>query len=164
VLADGGEALVFTQTWPGGASNTAVGPPVPKVSNKLPVDLTANQEQVSSVFPAISPITRGGSAQSYMLYYDQMVGGMENGTRYGQWGDGTSSLVGGTMGGPLTVWGKSSISIDCPSRKQIAPGCAHADDHACTRAKNIPMHVHVHVYITMHVHMHAHAHYMQIPM
>ena len=36
-------------------------------------------------------------------YYDQMLGGMQNGTRYGRWADG-EQIVGGSMGGPTVLF------------------------------------------------------------
>ena len=42
-------------------------------------------------------------ALGYLTYFDQMVGGMEEGTRYGKW-NANATLVGGSMGGPTVLF------------------------------------------------------------
>ena len=112
----GAAAAIFTQRWPRGAKGTAVGPPA--FSNVG--DAGNAQEQVASVFPAISVATAAEAARrrlrrpdnataaapfNYFVYRNQMVGGMADGTQYGAWDGSLTSLAGGTMGGPIVIWG-----------------------------------------------------------
>ena len=60
--ADGGEHAVFSQRWPAGARDTALGPAaVPG----------GPQEEVISAFPSISPTEE--EDQSYLVVWNQMV-------------------------------------------------------------------------------------------
>ena len=72
-----GEALIFAQRWPTGAQDTALGPP------KVPGP-GGPQEQVISAFPSIAAAP-GTAPQNYMVVYNQMVGGMADGSEYGSW-------------------------------------------------------------------------------
>jgi hypothetical protein len=110
-MAGGGEALIFSQTWPEGAQSTALGPPrvpcKPGATSSPPS--ACPQEQVLSVFPAFSPsaaAAEAGAAQEhYMVVYNQMVGGMAEGSEYGAWDSSTSDVKSGTMGGPMVFFG-----------------------------------------------------------
>ena len=69
---------------PDGAKNTALGP-----------SITA-KEHVLSAFPALS--IDPNPPLGFLAYYDQMVGGMANGSKIGKI-DGSYQIPGGTMGG-----------------------------------------------------------------
>jgi hypothetical protein len=59
-----GDAAVFSQRWPEGAADTALGVP------KVPAVRPGVQEEVASVFPSISPT--GEPGQKYMVVYNQV--------------------------------------------------------------------------------------------
>jgi hypothetical protein len=79
-VTDEGDAVIFAQRWPEGATDTALGPAVPhlKSSPPSPSPLHA-QERVLSAFPALTPPM--AVAGSYAVVWNQMVGGMADGTR-----------------------------------------------------------------------------------
>ena len=93
-----GDAAIFSQRWPEGASGTALGEP--KVPGPGGV-----QEQVLSAFPSIAPPAQDLD-QSYAVVWNQMVGGMADGTKYGAWGPATAAagVASGTMAGPMVFW------------------------------------------------------------
>ena len=55
-------------------------------------------------FPAFVPDndTVASTPLGFFAYNDQMVGGMEHGTRYGRWG--VDALPSGTMAGPVVIF------------------------------------------------------------
>ena len=67
------------------------------------------KEQVLSAFPSfqVGPTTQSNISAAptlgYTTYFDQMVGGMDEGTRYGKW-TADAALVGGSMGGPTILF------------------------------------------------------------
>ena len=61
------------------------------------------KEQVLSAFPSFEIGRSSAEDLGYLVYYNQMVGGMENGTRFARWLPG-SQLVGGTRGGPYVLF------------------------------------------------------------
>ena len=69
--------------------------------------LSVAKEQVSSAFPSFEVGYNSNNGASnklgYMTYFDQMVGGMEEGTRYGEWTP-EAKLVGGSMAGPTVLF------------------------------------------------------------
>jgi hypothetical protein len=65
-------------------------------------DVGGAKEAVLSAFPSFA-VGSDEPELGYMVYYDQMVGGMEDGTRYGRWAAG-EGVVGGTMGGPTVIF------------------------------------------------------------
>ena len=91
-------AAIFAQTWPDGATGAAIGAPVIGKAGQPDVP----QEQISSVFPAVAPSST--SKLNYMVYHNQMLGGMADGIKYGSWDGSLESMSGGTMGGPVVLW------------------------------------------------------------
>jgi len=106
-----GEAAIFAQHWPAGANNTALGPAMPHIAQGS-MATTAAQEQVLSAFPILQPPVAAGGF--YSVVYNQMVGGMADGTQYGAWDAAalkeSGGVVGGTMGGPMLFWSDSAQS------------------------------------------------------
>jgi hypothetical protein len=103
-----GEFAIFAQRWPNGANQTAAAPP----SLDNVGDPRNSQERVSSVFPAFAPQPSSASKNmSYFVYHNQMLGGMLDGTKYGAWSTeairASGGVPGGTMGGPLVVFGSA---------------------------------------------------------
>jgi hypothetical protein len=103
--------VVFEQTFPNGVKGSALGP------------AKESKESVMSMYPSIE--LAPGSSKGFMAYYDQMVGGMVNGTKFGRWPAGpppaaTASdgapffplLPGGTMGGPVALLGEGRLADD----------------------------------------------------
>jgi hypothetical protein len=91
--AGGLPAVVFEQYFGSGAEKTALGP------SKESKDL------LMSTFPSFQhamPDSKFGVIE----YYDQMVGGMAEGTSVGQWSamNSAQAIRGGTMGGPLILF------------------------------------------------------------
>jgi hypothetical protein len=99
------------------------------------------KEDVLSAFPSFR--VGENSDLGYMAYYNQMVGGMEEGTRYGAW-DLSSDLVGGTQGGPyvlfdapqtralvLSPWSNfmagSAVQRRQPDSEGRSPSASHSD-------------------------------------
>jgi hypothetical protein len=115
-LGDGGEALVFAQAWPDGAAGTAIASATPG----KPAPGTA-QEQVISLFPSITPAdSQALGQQRSFVVWGQMIGGMADGTKYANWGDATAHVPGGTMAGPLVVWGKAHALVLAPVTNGMA--------------------------------------------
>ena len=86
--------VVFLQNHTTARSNTATDPII-----------AVAKEQVLSAFPSWQVLEPSEESLKlgYLTYFDQMVGGMENGTRFGEWSKSTQ-LVGGTMGGPTVLF------------------------------------------------------------
>ena len=67
---------------------------------------TPAQQRVLSAFPRLVPPAATG--MSYATVYNQMVGGMADGTRYGAWDAAAvvaaGGVPGGTMAGPMMLW------------------------------------------------------------
>jgi hypothetical protein len=73
-----GEVAVFGQHWAIGASGTSRGPANPRHQDPLNA-----QESTISGHPSIMPTTSADlGPQSAFIYYNQMVGGMADGTKY----------------------------------------------------------------------------------
>ena len=105
--------MIFAQTWPEGAPDTALGPP------KIPGP-GGPQEQVISVFPSIT--TPRDLGQSFMVVYNQMVGGMANGSQYGPWDSTTADVASGTMAGPMLFFGdKADAAVQAASGLVLTP-------------------------------------------
>lgn len=85
--AGGIPAVVFEQSFPHGAKGTALGPSL------------ESKEKVLSAFPSFAA---SNNELGFVAYYDQMVGGMANGTKVGVLD--SHSVPGGTMGGPIILF------------------------------------------------------------
>ena len=63
-----------------------------------------------SAFPSVTPPKSSGG--SYMVMYNQMVGGMSEGTEYGAWGPEVlaKGVKSGTMAGPMVFWERAKTA------------------------------------------------------
>ena len=99
--AGGIPALVFEQRFAHGANNTALAP------------AKESKDSVLSTFPSLLPRPRALGA---VEYYDQMVGGMAEGTSIKEWSTGGSGVIrGGTMGGPVVLFDQPASPGSSPN-------------------------------------------------
>lgn len=67
-----------------------------------PLHPSKAKDEIITSFPSFSAFNNATSPRGFFAYYDQMVGGMEDGTRYGKWG--VDKIPSGTKGGPIVVF------------------------------------------------------------
>ena len=72
-------------------------------------NITESKESALSNFPSFD-VTSSDERLGFFGYYNQMLGGMFDGTKYGVWGD-TDDVPVGTMGGPIVSFAKKGKSI-----------------------------------------------------
>lgn len=89
---------VMEQHFPLGLKDTSLGPTM------------MSKEQVMSAFPRFSLVTE---RMGFVAYYDQMVGGMQNGTKTGTWHGQSQAeeIPGGTMAGPVILFNTSGDAL-----------------------------------------------------